>query len=61
MRSEHVSRAGSEKVKHGCPSPTSRDRYLPVPFAFQMPFGGITVKDVDAHAFNRALADWLKL
>ena len=28
--------------------------------SFQMPFGGVTVKDVSAHDFVKALSVWLK-
>ena len=27
----------------------------------EMPFGGVTVKDVDPHEFVKQLAEWLKL
>ena len=29
-------------------------------FSFQMPFGGVTVKDVSSHDFVKALSVWLK-
>ena len=29
-------------------------------FLLQMPFGGVTVKDVPSHEFVKALSEWLK-